>query len=64
MALPIRPTPILTGKDAERLEAYMAESEYVKETIEPMQLNWDAINAAIERIRLRRKEFLTQKGLI
>ncbi len=62
MALPIRPTPILTGKDAERLDAYMAESEYVKEKIEPIPLNWDAINAAIERIRLRRKELLAKKA--
>lgn len=46
MALPIRPTPILTGKDAERLEEYMAASEYEKEYARPIQIDWAKVCAA------------------
>ena len=31
MALPIAPTPLLTGKSAEALDAYMAESEFIRD---------------------------------
>ena len=33
MALPIAPTPVLTGKSAIALERYMRESKYKKERI-------------------------------
>ncbi len=55
MALPIRPTPILEGRDAERLEEYMAESETHKEYSKPIIVDWNAISTAIQKIRARKQ---------
>ncbi len=63
MALPIRPTPVLTGVDAERLEAYMAESETHKEKIGPLKLDWEKINAAYARMLARDKERKAMAGV-
>ncbi len=55
MALPIRPTPILEGEDAIRLEKYMAESETHKEYSKPIVVDWDKIRSALKRIDERIK---------
>lgn len=39
MALPIAPTPVLTGKSAIRLERYMRESKYKKEKLVSPQID-------------------------
>ncbi len=56
MALPIRPTPVLTGRDAERLEEYMAESETHKEPLRYIVVDEDKMRSAIAAIRARKKQ--------
>ncbi len=56
MALPIRPTPVLTGRDAERLEEYMAESETHKEPLRYIVIAPEVRRQIIARIRARKKQ--------
>lgn len=40
MALPIAPTPVLTGKSAIALERYMRESKTKRERLVPHKVDW------------------------
>lgn len=64
MALPIRPTPVLTGEDAERLDAYMAESEHKKEPLRNIQIGKDAIHSIINAIKMRQASNVSICSLI
>ncbi len=50
MALPIRPTPVLEGVDAIRLEEYMAESETHKEPLRHLVFAKEDVLAMIKAI--------------
>lgn len=54
MALPIAPTPVLTGKSAARLDRYMRESEFKRERIVPRKLDMAEIEKAHARMMERR----------
>lgn len=56
MALPIAPTPILTGKDAIALERYMRESKSKQEPLPPRNLDLKKIDLLIEERRKRRED--------
>ena len=54
MALPIAPTPFLTGKDAVRFDRFVAEG--LKHPLRPrdIQVDWDEIHRIQREIRKRR----------
>ena len=61
MALPIAPTPVLTGKSAIALERYMRESKYKKEKLVPHKVDMVAFEKAHrqwleERARLKAEQ--------
>lgn len=55
MALPIAPTPVLTGKSAIRLERYMRESKYKREKIANRHIDYEKIDRIVEELRKERK---------
>lgn len=56
MALPIAPTPVLTGKSAVALVRYMRESQFKRDRIVPPRVNLEEIDRLIEARREKRKE--------
>ncbi len=54
MALPIAPTPFLTGRDAERFDHLVAEG--LKHPLKPknIQVDWDALRRIKREIQARR----------
>ena len=54
MALPIAPTPFLTGRDAERFDRLVAEG--LKHPLKPknIQVDWDALRRIKREIQARR----------
>ena len=54
MALPIAPTPFLTGRDAERFDRLVAEG--LKHPLKPknIQVDWDKIHRIQREIQARR----------
>ena len=58
MAIPIAPTPFLTGKSAERFDRIMKENEKKpKEKLVMPEIDWETLHQA-------RLEILKEKGLI
>ena len=58
MAIPIAPTPFLTGKSAERFDRIMKENEKKpKEKLVMPEIDWEKLPQA-------RLEILKEKGLI
>ena len=55
MALPIAPTPFLTGKDAVRFDRLVAEG--LKHPLKPknIQVDWDAIHRIQREIAAKKK---------
>ena len=55
MALPIAPTPFLTGRDAERFDRLVAEG--LKHPLRPknIQVDWDAIHRIQREIAAKKK---------
>ena len=55
MALPIAPTPFLTGKDAERFDRLVAEG--LKHPLKPreIQVDWEALRRIKREIQARRQ---------
>ncbi len=54
MALPIRPTPILTGRDAERLEEYMDYCETHRAPLRHFVIDKNVLQNIVEAIRARK----------
>lgn len=54
MALPIAPTPALTGKSAEALDRYMRESETQKDTLVMPRFDQKKLDSAYKRMMERR----------
>lgn len=58
MAIPIAPTPFLTGKSAERFDRIMKENEKKpKEKLVMPEIDWEELHQA-------RLEILKERGLI
>jgi len=56
MALPIAPTPFLTGRDAERFDRLVAEG--LKHPLRPknIQVDWEALRQIKREIAAKRRE--------
>lgn len=57
MALPIAPTPVLTGKSAIALERYMRESKTKRERLVPHKVDLAAIDEAHRKMMEKRAEW-------
>ena len=63
MALPIAPTPVLTGKSAEALDRYMRESETHKDTLVMPRFDQKKLDSAYKRMMERRAKWNKTQGI-